>query len=253
MSRPRWRSSSALEATGWKGQRGTALVQHDGDHRFIHEAATALAAQGAFEIATLSHGGKPVACGLVLRHQRRAYFFKIAIDETEARTSPGVQLTLDLTRQYCDDTGDRRRRFHRRRRSPDDQSRLARPAAALSPLRADAAEQLRHRSSVRHHRGPRRFPHAGAQAGPSLYEKSGRHRRELHAALRSEGLHRVVSAQDLRPEAWLRGQCAADPAAPRRARARIAARPHRIQCRLGRDQPEAGGDAARRSRSRRPS
>jgi CelD/BcsL family acetyltransferase involved in cellulose biosynthesis len=94
-----------LEATGWKGQRGTALIQHDGDHRFIHEAATTLAEQGAFEIATLSHGGKPVACGLVLRHQRRAYFFKIAIDETEARTSPGVQLTLDLTRQYCDDTG----------------------------------------------------------------------------------------------------------------------------------------------------
>jgi CelD/BcsL family acetyltransferase involved in cellulose biosynthesis len=116
-----------LEAAGWKGQRGTALVQHDGDHRCIQEAAATLAARpksavadlgdlespisgkpeigGAFEIATLSHGGKPVACGLVLRHQRRAYFFKIAIDETEARTSPGVQLTLDLTRQYCDDTG----------------------------------------------------------------------------------------------------------------------------------------------------
>ncbi len=92
-----------LESTGWKGQRGTALAQHDGDHRFIREAAVALAAQGAFEIATLSHGGKPAACGLLLRHQRRAYFFKIAIDEAEARTSPGVQLTLDLTRHYCDD------------------------------------------------------------------------------------------------------------------------------------------------------
>jgi len=92
-----------LESKGWKGERGTALAQHDGDHRFIREAALGLAAQGQFEIATLSHGGKPAACGLLLRHQHRAYFFKIAIDETEARTSPGVQLTLDLTRHYCSD------------------------------------------------------------------------------------------------------------------------------------------------------
>ena len=49
----------------------------------------------------------------------------------EARTSPGVQLTLDLTRHLCDDARHRRRRFHRRRRSSDDRSRLARPAAAL--------------------------------------------------------------------------------------------------------------------------
>ncbi len=116
-----------LESKGWKGERGTALAQHDGDHRFIREAAMALTATpksaiadlgafessisgrpeigGQFEIATLAHGGKPVACGLLLRHQRRAYFFKIAIDEMQARNSPGVQLTLDLTRHYCEDSG----------------------------------------------------------------------------------------------------------------------------------------------------
>jgi CelD/BcsL family acetyltransferase involved in cellulose biosynthesis len=91
-----------LESKGWKGARGTALGQHDGDRRFIRDAAMALGAQGRLEIATLSHGGIPVACGLVLRHQRRAYFFKIAIDEAQARTSPGVQLTLDLTRYFCE-------------------------------------------------------------------------------------------------------------------------------------------------------
>jgi CelD/BcsL family acetyltransferase involved in cellulose biosynthesis len=95
----------ALEVRGWKGKRGTALCLHAGDERFIREAATALAARRGFEIATLSHGGLPVAAGLLLRHQRRAYFFKIAIDETEARNSPGVQLTLDLTRHYCEDAG----------------------------------------------------------------------------------------------------------------------------------------------------
>lgn len=94
----------SLESQGWKGARGTALAQHEGDRRFIRDAATALGAQGRIEIATLSHGGIPVASGLVLRHLRRAYFFKIAIDEAQARTSPGVQLTLDLTRHFCEST-----------------------------------------------------------------------------------------------------------------------------------------------------
>jgi CelD/BcsL family acetyltransferase involved in cellulose biosynthesis len=94
----------SLESRGWKGARGTALAQHDGDRCFIRDAVMALAVQGRAEIATLSHGGIPVACGLVLRHLRRAYFFKIAIDEAQARTSPGVQLTLDLTRHFCENT-----------------------------------------------------------------------------------------------------------------------------------------------------
>jgi hypothetical protein len=38
---------------------------------------------------------------LILRDAGRAFFFKIAMDETAARTSPGVQLTLDITRHLC--------------------------------------------------------------------------------------------------------------------------------------------------------
>jgi len=95
----------ALEARGWKGRRGTALLQHPGDTAFIRGAAAALAAKGCFEIATLACGGAPVACGLVLRQGRRAFFFKLAYDETEAKTSPGVQLTLELTRHFCADAG----------------------------------------------------------------------------------------------------------------------------------------------------
>jgi hypothetical protein len=63
----------------------------------------ALAAQGRCEIVTLAHGGVPVACGIVLRHGSRAFFFKITFDEREWKTSPGVQLTLDLTRHLCAD------------------------------------------------------------------------------------------------------------------------------------------------------
>ncbi|MBB4360571.1 CelD/BcsL family acetyltransferase involved in cellulose biosynthesis [Bradyrhizobium sp. CIR18] len=92
-----------LEASGWKGKRGTALVQHAGDATFIRRAVPALAETAQCEIVTLRAGTTPVAAGIVLRHQDRAFFFKLGIDERFARYSPGVQLTLDLTRHLCAD------------------------------------------------------------------------------------------------------------------------------------------------------
>jgi hypothetical protein len=93
----------ALEASGWKGRRGTALKQNDGDAIFIRRATAALAETGQCEIITLRAGRTPVAAGIVLRHGDRAFFFKIGVDERFAKISPGVQLTLELTRHLCDD------------------------------------------------------------------------------------------------------------------------------------------------------
>ena len=92
-----------LEASGWKARRGTALVQDDGDAGFIRRAAPALAETGRCEIVTLRAGETPVAAAIVLRHQDRAFYFKLGIDERFAKFSPGVQLTLDLTRHLCAD------------------------------------------------------------------------------------------------------------------------------------------------------
>lgn len=92
-----------LEASGWKGKRGTALIQDAGDAAFIRRAVPALAETAQCEIVTLRAGTTPVAAGIVLRHQDRAFFFKLGIDERFAKYSPGVQLTLDLTRHLCAD------------------------------------------------------------------------------------------------------------------------------------------------------
>jgi CelD/BcsL family acetyltransferase involved in cellulose biosynthesis len=92
-----------LEASGWKGQRGTALSQDDGDATFIRRAAPALAETGQCEIVTLRAGETPVAAAIVLRHQDRAFYFKLGVDERFAKFSPGVQLTLELTRYLCAD------------------------------------------------------------------------------------------------------------------------------------------------------
>jgi Acetyltransferase (GNAT) domain len=92
-----------LEAGGWKGARGTALAQNEGDASFIRNATRGLAETGQCEIVTLYAGDTPVAAAIVLRHQDRAFYFKLGIDEAFSKFSPGVQLTLDLTHHLCAD------------------------------------------------------------------------------------------------------------------------------------------------------
>jgi CelD/BcsL family acetyltransferase involved in cellulose biosynthesis len=92
-----------LEASGWKARRGTALNQDDGDAAFIRRATVALAGKAQCEIVTLRAGATPVAAAIVARHQDRAFYFKVGVDERFAKLSPGVQLTLDLTRHLCAD------------------------------------------------------------------------------------------------------------------------------------------------------
>jgi len=92
-----------LEASGWKGQRGTALGQDEGDAAFVRRATSALAETGQCEIVTLRAGDTPVAAAIVLRHLDRAFYFKLGVDERFAKFSPGVQLTLELTRHLCAD------------------------------------------------------------------------------------------------------------------------------------------------------
>jgi len=93
----------ALEASGWKARRGTALMQHEGDAGFVRRATAELAELRQCEVVTLRAGDTPVAAAIVLRHLDRAFYFKLGVDERFAKLSPGVQLTLDLTRHLCAD------------------------------------------------------------------------------------------------------------------------------------------------------
>jgi len=74
-----------------------------GDAAFIRRAVPALAETGQCEIISLRVGATQLAAGIVLRHQDRAFFFKLGIDERFARYSPGVQLACELTRYLCAD------------------------------------------------------------------------------------------------------------------------------------------------------
>jgi CelD/BcsL family acetyltransferase involved in cellulose biosynthesis len=93
----------ALEAAGWKGRSGGAARANSSTEAFMREAVTALAAKGDARIDRLIHDGQPIAASITLRSHNAAWFWKIAYDEAFARASPGVQLTLDLTRDLIAD------------------------------------------------------------------------------------------------------------------------------------------------------
>ena len=86
-----------LEAQGWKGRKGTAARDDTAIRTFMQSAVAGLAAEGKVSVHHIRSGDTPAAIGIVLRSGSGAWFWKIAYDETRARFSPGVLLTLELT------------------------------------------------------------------------------------------------------------------------------------------------------------
>ena len=87
----------ALEAAGWKGAAGTALLLAPGRADFARAAVTGLARRGLCRVENLAVAGSAVAMALVLRAGDAEFLWKIAHREDLARFSPGVQLVLELT------------------------------------------------------------------------------------------------------------------------------------------------------------
>ncbi len=95
----------ALEAKGWKGRRGTALLKSPARANFANGVIAALGAERKCRIASLDCGGRPVAMAIVLQSGDRGFFWKIAYDEAFAAFSPGVLLTLELSHALLADRG----------------------------------------------------------------------------------------------------------------------------------------------------
>jgi len=87
-----------LEAKGWKGKRGTALACVPDLAAFTREMTVGLSQEGKCKVVSLEGDGKPIAMGIVLKCKDCAFFWKTAYDEAFAEFSPGVQLTIELTR-----------------------------------------------------------------------------------------------------------------------------------------------------------
>ncbi len=86
-----------LEAKGWKGVHGSALVQDAARATFARAAARALAESGQISFEEFYCGETLIASGILMRSGSECYFWKIAHDEEFARFSPGVLLTLEMS------------------------------------------------------------------------------------------------------------------------------------------------------------
>ena len=86
-----------LEAGGWKGQAGTAIVSDPAIKDFVRSAIVALAAVGQVRIDRLLLNGTAVAATMTLMSGDTGWYWKIAYNEELARFSPGVQLMCDFT------------------------------------------------------------------------------------------------------------------------------------------------------------
>lgn len=89
----------ALEASGWKGKRGTAMMFDPSVAAFARTAIRKWAAMKACRIDLIEIDGRPVAAGIILKSGSKSWYWKTAYDAELARYSPGVLLTLDITRR----------------------------------------------------------------------------------------------------------------------------------------------------------
>jgi len=87
----------ALEAKGWKGAAGSALVQDAELRRFAETAVDALAREGQAGVAQFMLGSQPIASIVTLQSGEGVWSWKIGYDESLARFSPGVQAMMELT------------------------------------------------------------------------------------------------------------------------------------------------------------
>ena len=93
----------ALEASGWKGRKRTALAVDRYLAAFAREAVDRLAERDMARVHTLTLNGEAIACVVVFVEAGVAYTWKTAYDETYSAYSPGTLLMLEVTRQHLED------------------------------------------------------------------------------------------------------------------------------------------------------
>ncbi|MFO1134686.1 MAG: GNAT family N-acetyltransferase [Rhodoblastus sp.] len=87
-----------LEASGWKGRRGTALASSIRTLALARGFLRGLARDNRCAIVTLEFDGAPIAAAILVYSGGTAFYWKIAYDERHADYSPGAQLMVEISR-----------------------------------------------------------------------------------------------------------------------------------------------------------
>jgi hypothetical protein len=86
----------ALEASGWKGQQGTAILSNENTRLFYNEIAEAAAGNGHLSLDFLELNGRPIAAHYALNVGGRYFLAKAGYDERFHRYSPGQLLVNEV-------------------------------------------------------------------------------------------------------------------------------------------------------------
>jgi CelD/BcsL family acetyltransferase involved in cellulose biosynthesis len=89
-----------VEASNWKGARGTAIASQSATRRFYTEIARWAASQGWLRLVFLRLDGRPIAFQFDLEDGARYYSLKIGYDREYERFSPGKLLTHCMVSRF---------------------------------------------------------------------------------------------------------------------------------------------------------
>jgi CelD/BcsL family acetyltransferase involved in cellulose biosynthesis len=92
-----------VEASGWKGQHGSAISQSGDEAGYFRALLERLSLDGRCEIHTLRAEGRCIASGFWVFTGRGAELLKCGYDESYSRVSPGRLLTQKSFERCCED------------------------------------------------------------------------------------------------------------------------------------------------------
>jgi hypothetical protein len=89
-----------IEASGWKGKRGTALACRAATRQFARDAFTGDAANSICRADTLTLNGTPIAVSLVVFAGSTGFTVKCTYDESYRSYSAGLLLEIEVIRSF---------------------------------------------------------------------------------------------------------------------------------------------------------
>ena len=94
----------AVEASGWKGESGTAILSDERTMIFYREVAKRFAERGELRLSRIVLDGHWAAFDLCLLYRDRLYLLKTGYDERFRRLAPGLVMRLSIV-ERCFELG----------------------------------------------------------------------------------------------------------------------------------------------------
>jgi len=92
----------AIEASGWKGEEGTAITSSVASEGFYRTICAALAARGGLRLSFMDVDGRPIAFDLAVLDGNWLYSLKMSYAPELEEYSPGILLRAEVIRRCCE-------------------------------------------------------------------------------------------------------------------------------------------------------